>query len=120
MGTITITVNSTDYMNDKRVVFGTLAMSNSYLTGGDSFTLSALGFEALEFFDMDTPANVNFTGANAYVLGWAGGLPANTGFNTTMKVQAFATGSGNGNALVEAANTTNLANYQTEFMAIGW
>lgn len=116
-----ITVNITDpgagavdYMGSRKIVYGNITFSNSYLTGGDTFTAGQFSLEALTWLDVSAPTN-----ATPVALIPVPVLPTNTGFNAAGTIQLYWAAAAN-TAFTQVANTTNTVAYTCKFRAEGW
>lgn len=114
-GTVTLSGDPLDFGISRKYVFGTLALSSSYATQGDSFTAGQFGLEKIDFLTMDT--GTPGTATTAYVLAWT---PATTtGQTAAFKIQAFQSG-GAAAPLAEVGAGVNLTTFTADFMAVGW
>lgn len=118
MGTVVVTIanpgpDPVDYFGSRKVVFGTLHLSTSYATGGDSYTAGQFGMERIDMLEIAQPGDGNTT---SWML--APILPTTVGQSAAGKIQAFGTGSGAG-ALAEAGNI-DLSSFVANFLAIGF
>jgi hypothetical protein len=75
---------------------GTITMSSSYATGGDSLTAAQCGLGTITSVEVEAGGVAS---TSAYVLKWN---------PTNGTIQAYDTGAASGNALAEAASTTDL------------
>jgi hypothetical protein len=119
MGAITVSVSDTDERGSRKTVYGTISMSNSYATGGDSFTLSQFGLSSMAALTLGT--GVDTTNKNAAWLLSCSGLPIGSALTSTGKIQAWtaASSTGGGDALTEATSTTDLHLIVAQFVAEG-
>lgn len=113
MGNCTVTINEFSVEGNKQVRNGTIALSASYIAGGDTVTAAQLGLSNIANLQVET---TQVTGSTT--TGWAM-APIFTYLATSAKVQAFGTGSGNLAALGEAANG-DLHLVTTHFRASGY
>lgn len=88
--------------NEGWSVRGTITMSNSYATGGDSITAAQMG--------LGTIKKILIASAGGYVLRY------NSANGT---IQAYDTGAASGDALAEAVSTTNLSAVVADCIAYG-
>ncbi len=63
MGNITVSRDSPDVWGQNRVAFGTLNLSSSYATGGDSYTAAQFGMNKITRLILNLPDD----GVNQYV-----------------------------------------------------
>lgn len=113
MGTVTITLdpNPTHTEDHERVVTGSLSLSSSYATGGDSFTVGQLGLGILTDMEMYGTLAVYDIAASA--------LPA-VGQSTSVKILAFGTGAGSGGVFVQLTGSPDLSADVVRFRAHGY
>jgi hypothetical protein len=62
MGNVTVSITGRDRLGTRELLFGTITMSASYATGGDSLALALLGMANLEFLFLN--------GDDGYVPQW--------------------------------------------------
>lgn len=122
MGTVTVTIVNPDpdayeYEGRNLQVYGTITLSGSYSTGGDTFTTGQFRMERLLYLDINMPGG-GAGHTTAYLL--APNLPTTTGLSAAGTIQVFGSGASSGAALVEVTNGTNLSAFSFGFMAIGW
>jgi len=114
MGACTITLDSSPSPNEnwgqRNVVFGTLNLSNSYATGGDTFTVGEFALGQLDALILTQDVTAAATYSITTVVN-----------RTGLKIQAFGNSASAGNGLVEIANNTDLSGgqYRFRFIAIG-
>lgn len=114
MGTVTVTVNHYDVDGRFQRRLGTITMSSSYATGGDTITAAQMGLDRVLNMDLDLGVNTSNT-ANAYAF-----VGPTSSFQSS-KIQAFGDG-GNapGGALIEAGSGDNLSTVTLNFDAVGY
>lgn len=121
MGTCVVvgSIGQTVFGN-RRIVFATISCSASYATGGDTLNASQLGLVHMTQVNTLGPAPSTAAEQDSYSLS-PNVVTTGASANQTALVQAFGDG-GNapGGPLIEATATTNLTNYQTLIMAIGY
>lgn len=125
MGTATFaqlgTVGQTavdDYFGMRRVKFGTITMSSSYATTGDTILVSAFGMDVIDFIDFNlAQASGGGTTAVALAIGQSITLPfgPSTG---TLKIQAYWSTNAAA-AFPEVSNATNLSTYSALCIVYG-
>lgn len=102
MGATTQVLGEQTVQGNKRITYGTIALSSSYATGGDTFTAARFGLSRIDKL---------FT--ESAVLGRVVSVDM-----TNLKLLAYGQ-DGTTGALVEAPNTTNLSTIVLDCMAIG-
>lgn len=118
MGAVVVTIstpNPVDFFGSQKVVFGTLHLSTSYATAGDTFTNGQFGLEEITFLSINTGNGASLTTAWQLVAN----LPTSTGLTAAGTIQAFGT-AGSAGALAEASSNTDLHTFTANFMAVGW
>jgi hypothetical protein len=90
--------------NEGWSVRGTITMSNSYATGGDSITPAQLGLGTIKFMEVAAATGLG------YVLSYN---------PTSGTIQAFETGASLSGPLAEVASTTNLSAVSATLLAYG-
>lgn len=122
MGNVAVTLSTPaptqDIFGNQYVIQGTLHLSTSYATGGDTLTLSQLGINNLFFLEMGPAVNEAAT-ANTWLLSYV--PPTTSGGTAVVLIQAWtAAGSpSTSQGLVEAASTTDLHLNIANFIAYG-
>ena len=113
MGIVTITLdpNPTKMLDHERVVTGSLSLSSSYATSGDSFTVGQLGLNILTDMEM-------YGTLAAYSIA-STALPA-VGAGTTVKILAFGTGGSSGAVFVQLTGNPDLSTDVVRFRAHGY
>jgi len=105
MGSVSVSVTHQTVWGDVQIVFGTITMSNSYATGGDTLSTGDFGLTELNHLFLSTRTG-------GYVLAWD---------KANGKVLAYygdydAAADG---ALVQVAATTDLSSVVADFVAVG-
>jgi hypothetical protein len=115
LASVTIVINHFDVDGRFQARYGTITMSNSYLTGGDTITAAAMGLDRCINFNVGNGVNTSNT-AQMFDL-----VPNTTSSFQTAKVQIFGDGGNNpGGPELEAANGTNNSTIVANFWAIGF
>lgn len=116
MGTVTVTINHINVDGRFQQRIGTVTMSSSYATGGDTITAASMAFDRCIMLDIGPAVNSSSTN-NAFDLAAPSAV---NGFQTG-KVQAFGDGGNSpGGPLIEAANAANLSTVTANFIAWGF
>lgn len=113
MGTVTIILdpNPTHVQDHEKVVTGSLSLSNSYATGGDSFTPGQLGLNIL--------TDLELYGTLAVYEVVQSALPV-VGAGTSVKIVAYGTGAGSGGVFVQLTGNPDLSADVVRFRAHGF
>lgn len=109
---LTVTTNKPVLLGSARQVSGTITFDSSYVTGGETLPLSALGFYTLIEFEAQ---NASSSATNAYVVSWNRSSTA-----PTLKVFQGDNAAGVAGPLIEVTNATNLASLVCTFTATGF
>lgn len=113
---IAVTVNRVDQGLDSTYVYGTLAFSGSYTTGGDTLNMSGLNWNNALIPVTQPPVSLAIFGAGGFAYGPP--AAATSISNTRVKVTQLSTGSELAAGAYPAGVTTDYVQFEAVFPSL--